>query len=327
MYIHGEEGAVHKHLIIHSSFCLKPARRIGQYRFTQSLRYFFLYLQVLSAKDSFGGLNAEIAPECRHLRQVQSLRIEGRITSTGVSKLVGLLAIMPSLSAASFCNSFHACDAHSVLGALDSCSALSKLHVRGITLSGRKQGQRILPLASTGLVDLVLSGANLGVGGAQALAGPLASCTALTKLWLNSNAMCAAGMTPCAPALAKLTALQELNLSENSIEAAGAMTIAPAVGSLSALKQLLLAANNLSGAGIDAIAKAVSDLPALTLLDLEGGNVSESSDAAAKQACLSLADATSKLRDLHISGISAEMVGSGVVCLSCWPRKHSKFSL
>ena len=108
----------------------------------------------------------------------------------------------------------------------------------------------------------------------------LSHLTALTRMNLRFNRICAAGAAALAPALSRLTALVTLDLSYNYVGAAGAASLVPALSRLTALVTLDLSCNQFGAAGASALAPSLSRLTALETLDMNRNNFGAAGAAA-----------------------------------------------
>ena len=124
------------------------------------------------------------------------------------------------------------------------------------------------------LTSLDLCGCAIGAAGAQHLARPLASATALTRLDLAQNAISgAAAWAALGRALPMLSALQSLDLSRNVLSPHDALTAAHAVQPLTALRTLAVRAAGLQLEAACKLAIAFPRLACLEVLALDGNDL------------------------------------------------------
>lgn len=189
--------------------------------------------------------------------------------------------------------------------------------------------------------ELRLTGCNIGVGGAKALAWLLqdealpAMRSVLEVMDLSSNGIGNAGVKSIAQALPALKKLYVLNLATNQIGDEGAWSLAQALPALpevcvgsdqwKGLTRLSLGDNAIGDEGARLIAQALPEMKALKLLDLTQNQIG---DEGAKSVAQALPAATAlDILDLTLNRISNESAQAIAQAWSTAGKSNSKLSL
>jgi Leucine-rich repeat (LRR) protein len=198
----------------------------------------------------------------------------------------------------------------SLIPALQPLSYLRRLGLR--LPPGFQQGACAYIASLSQLEDLSISGRNaeLGPGGATALAPALGALSNLRRLDLSSNNVGDDGIAALCAHLTSLCALVRLDLCMNDIGPRGVWLAAPFLSCLSHLQELDLGYNSLGPEGISHLMSCLGSMTALAQLSLQSNELGDSG-------AIALAAHLTSLRGLRSLGLQNNSIcDAGAVALS-----------